>query len=87
MEAEFGLRRQEAIEFTPSRDDRGDRIRLEGSTPGGNSDPTMLFGSMPSVRVAVSLTSKRFGRSSVTAAYVGKDGHAPGEMAGSVTVM
>ncbi|MCY3820938.1 MAG: integrase domain-containing protein [Gammaproteobacteria bacterium] len=35
MEAEFGLRREEAIKFTPSRDDRGDRIRLKGSTTKG----------------------------------------------------
>ena len=36
MEAEFGLRREEAIKFTPSRDDRGDRIRLKGSTTKGD---------------------------------------------------
>ncbi|MCY3810942.1 MAG: integrase domain-containing protein [Gammaproteobacteria bacterium] len=35
MEAEFGLRREEAIKFTPSRDDRGDRMRLKGSTTKG----------------------------------------------------
>ncbi|MYF30885.1 MAG: integrase, partial [Gammaproteobacteria bacterium] len=35
LEAEFGLRREEAIKFTPSRDDRGDRIRLKGSTTKG----------------------------------------------------
>ena len=35
MEAEFGLRREEAIKFMPSRDDRGDRIRLKGSTTKG----------------------------------------------------
>ena len=35
MESEFGLRREEAIKFTPSRDDRGDRIRLKGSTTKG----------------------------------------------------
>ena len=35
MEAEFGLRREEAIKFTPARDDRGDRIRLKGSTTKG----------------------------------------------------
>ena len=35
MEAEFGLRREEAIKFTPSRGDRGDRIRLKGSTTKG----------------------------------------------------
>ena len=32
LEADFGLRREEAIKFAPSRDDRGDRIRLKGST-------------------------------------------------------
>ena len=35
MEGDFGLRREEAIKFTPSRDDRGDRIRLKGSTTKG----------------------------------------------------
>ena len=35
FEAEFGLRREEAIKFTPARDDRGDRIRLKGSTTKG----------------------------------------------------
>ena len=35
MEAAFGLRREEAIKFTPARDDRGDRIRLKGSTTKG----------------------------------------------------
>ena len=32
LEAEFGLRREEAIKFTPSR---GDRVRLKGSTTKG----------------------------------------------------
>ena len=35
LEAAFGLRREEAIKFRPSRDDRGDRIRLKGSTTKG----------------------------------------------------
>ena len=35
LEAAFGLRREEAIKFTPARDDRGDRIRLKGSTTKG----------------------------------------------------
>ena len=35
LEAAFGLRREEAIKFTPLRDDRGDRIRLKGSTTKG----------------------------------------------------
>ena len=35
LEADFGLRREEAIKFTRSRDDRGDRIRLKGSTTKG----------------------------------------------------
>ena len=35
LEAEFGLRREEAIKFTPARDDRGDRIRPKGSTTKG----------------------------------------------------
>ena len=35
LEAAFGLRREEAIKFTPSRDDRGGRIRLKGSTTKG----------------------------------------------------
>ena len=35
MEAEFGLRREEALKFTPARDDRGDRIWLKGSTTKG----------------------------------------------------
>ncbi len=35
LEAEFGLLREEAIKFTPSRDDRGDCIRLKGSTTKG----------------------------------------------------
>ena len=35
LEAAFGLRREEAIRFTPARDDRGDRIRLKGSTTKG----------------------------------------------------
>ncbi|MDE0350245.1 MAG: integrase domain-containing protein [Gammaproteobacteria bacterium] len=35
LEAGFGLRREEAIKFTPARDDRGDRIRLKGSTTKG----------------------------------------------------
>ena len=35
LEAMFGLRREEAIKFAPARDDRGDRIRLKGSTTKG----------------------------------------------------
>ena len=35
LEAEFGLRREEAIKFTPARDDRGGCIRLKGSTTKG----------------------------------------------------
>ena len=35
LEAAFGLRREEAIKFTPARDDRGDRIQLKGSTTKG----------------------------------------------------
>ena len=35
IEEAFGLRREEAIKFTPARDDRGDRIRLKGSTTKG----------------------------------------------------
>ena len=35
LEAAFGLRREEAIKFTPARDDRGDRIRLKGPTTKG----------------------------------------------------
>ena len=35
LEAAFGLRREEAIKFTPSRDDRGDRVRPKGSTTKG----------------------------------------------------
>ena len=35
LEAAFGLRREEAIKFTPGRDDRDDRIRLKGSTTKG----------------------------------------------------
>ena len=35
LEAEFGLRREEAIKFTPARDDRGVHIRLKGSTTKG----------------------------------------------------
>ena len=35
LEADFGLRQEEAIKFTPSRDDRGDRIYLKGSTTKG----------------------------------------------------
>ena len=35
LEAAFGLRREEAIKFTPARDDRGDHIRLKGSTTKG----------------------------------------------------
>ena len=35
LEAAFGLRREEAIKFIPGRDDRGDRIRLKGSTTKG----------------------------------------------------
>ena len=35
LEADFGLRREEAIKFTPARDDRGDLIRLKGSTTKG----------------------------------------------------
>ncbi len=35
LEAAFGLLREEAIKFTPARDDRGDRIRLKGSTTEG----------------------------------------------------
>ena len=35
LEAAFGLRREEAIKFTPARDDPGDRIRLKGSTTKG----------------------------------------------------
>ena len=35
LEAVFGLRREEAIKFTPARDDRGNRIRLKGSTTKG----------------------------------------------------
>ena len=35
LEAEFGLRREEVIKFTPARDDRDGRIRLKGSTTKG----------------------------------------------------
>ena len=35
LEEAFGLRGEEAIKFTPARDDRGDRIRLKGSTTKG----------------------------------------------------
>ena len=35
LEEAFGLRREEAIKFTPARDDRGDRVRLKGSTTKG----------------------------------------------------
>ena len=35
LEAAFGLRREEAIKFAPARDDRGDRVRLKGSTTKG----------------------------------------------------
>ena len=35
LEAVFGLRREEAIKFTPARDDQGERIRLKGSTTKG----------------------------------------------------
>ena len=35
LEAAFGLRREEAIKFTPARDDWGDRVRLKGSTTKG----------------------------------------------------
>ena len=35
LEAAFGLRREEAIKFASARDDRGDRIRLKGSTTKG----------------------------------------------------
>ena len=35
LEAAFGLRREEAIKFTPARDDWGDRIRLKASTTKG----------------------------------------------------
>ena len=35
LEEAFGLRREEAIKFTPARDDLGDRIRLKGSTTKG----------------------------------------------------
>ena len=35
LEAAFGLRREEAIKFTPARDDRGACIRLKGSTTKG----------------------------------------------------
>ena len=35
LEEAFGLRREEAIKFTPARDDRGDHIRLKGSTTKG----------------------------------------------------
>ena len=35
LEAAFGLRREEAIKFTPARDDRGGCIRLKGSTTKG----------------------------------------------------
>ena len=35
LQGAFGLRREEAIKFTPVRDDRGDRIRLKGATTKG----------------------------------------------------
>ncbi len=35
LQAAFGLRREEAIKFTPARDDRGGRIRLKGATAKG----------------------------------------------------
>ena len=35
LEAAFGLHREEAIKFTPARDDRGESIRLKGSTTKG----------------------------------------------------
>ena len=35
LEAAFGLRREEAIKFTPARDDRGGCIRLKGATTKG----------------------------------------------------
>ena len=35
LQAEFGLRREEAIKFTPSYADRGDRLAVKGSTAKG----------------------------------------------------
>ncbi|MYD97444.1 MAG: integrase [Gammaproteobacteria bacterium] len=35
LQAAFGLRREEAIKFAPAREDRGDRIRIKGSTAKG----------------------------------------------------
>ena len=35
LQAEFGLRREEAIRFTPSYADRGDRLAVKGSTAKG----------------------------------------------------
>ena len=35
LEAAFGLRREEALKFTPARDDRGGCIQLKGSTTKG----------------------------------------------------
>lgn len=35
LQAEFGLRREEAIKFTPSYADRGDRLTVKGSTAKG----------------------------------------------------
>ena len=48
LQAEFGLRREEAIKFTPVRDDRGDRIRLKGSTTkGGRPREVPVLGDLP----------------------------------------
>ena len=35
LQAAFGLRREEAVKFTPAREDRGDRIHIKGSTAKG----------------------------------------------------
>ena len=35
LQAEFGLRREEAMKFTPSYADRGDRLAVKGSTAKG----------------------------------------------------
>ena len=43
LEAAFGLCREEAIKFTPSRDDRGERIRLkESTTKGGRAREVLV---------------------------------------------
>ena len=62
LEAAFGLRREEAIKFTPSRTDRGGRIHLKGSTTkGGRPREVPVRNDAPAVAVLGNGATRRDG--------------------------